>query len=199
MSIPGLSLGFRSPELTAPLDVAEALARVPERATGKGMFVAQLLAELDAARIPRPTSERFVPFADYPLRRCMELNVEIARLLYPRVPEREALRRVAWRSFGIFAESLLGRVLFGAFSGDVLAVLKLSTVALSRATSVGTHQAEVIGEREVVLHVDEGYFFAESFGVGMLEGLLLATKRTGRVQVDMRSPIAGSFHVELEP
>jgi uncharacterized protein (TIGR02265 family) len=190
--------GFRAPELTAPLDVREALARVPKRATGKGMFVAQLFGELDRRGIARPTDERFVPFADYPLPRLMALNVDIARLLYPRVPDREALRRVAWRSFGIFSESLVGRVLFGAFAGDAMAVLKLSAVALSRATNVGTHRVEVLDAHQVMLHVEDGYFFAESFGVGMLEGLFMATKRTGDVLVDMRSPTAGSFRVTLD-
>ncbi|MET0341826.1 MAG: DUF2378 family protein [Polyangiales bacterium] len=191
--------GYRAPELVAPLDVRESLARVPRHATGKGMFVARLLDELDAAGIARPTSERFVPFADYPLVRCMELNVEIARLLYPRAPEREALRRVAWRSFGIFAESLVGRVLFGALACDVMSVLRLSSVALARCTNVGTQRVEHCDPFTAILHVDDAYFFAESFGVGMVEGLFKASRRSGEVRVDMRSPTAGSFQILLDP
>lgn len=190
---------FRPPELVAPLDLREALGRVPRNATGKGMFVAHLLDELDAAGIARPTKERFVPFADYPLVRCMELNVEIAQLLYPRAPVREALRRVAWRSFGIFAESLVGRVLFGALACDVMSILRLTTVALARTTNVGSQRVEIVDPLTALIHVEDGYFFAESFGVGMVEGLFKAAKRVGNVRVDMRSPTSGSFQILLDP
>ena len=189
---------FGIPDFVSPLDLQQALQRVPPSATGKGMFVAQLLEELDRHNLPRPTKARFFPFSDYPLTVCMELNMQIARLLFPRRADREALRRVAWRSFGIFAESLVGKILFGALRHEVMAVLQLAALALSKTTNVGTCQFERVDERTALLHVTEAYMFAEPFGAGMLEGLLQSAGQRGQVLVQMTSPTSGAFFVQLE-
>jgi uncharacterized protein (TIGR02265 family) len=189
--------GFTAPDFRTPIDLAASLARVPAHATGKGMFVAKLLAELDARGIPRPTDERFVPFTDYPLTRCMELNLEIARLLHPRVPDREALRRVAWRSFSIFAESMLGRMFFGAIGRDPVAALNIACRALPTTTNVGAFRIEQLDGEHALMHVTDTYLFAEPFGAGMIEGVLQACGRDGEVLVKMAGDTDAVFFLGL--
>jgi uncharacterized protein (TIGR02265 family) len=189
--------GFEPADFRSPLDVPGLLARVPSHATGKGMFVARLLKELDELGIPRPTAERFLPFSDYPLTRCMELNLEIARLLHPRVPDREALRRVAWRSFTTFATSMVGRMIFGAVAHDPLDVLALAARALPMTTNVGEFVLEPIDGQHAIMHARSSYMFLEPFGAGMVEGVFAACKRDGEVLVRCESDTCCSFFIGL--
>jgi len=188
-------LGFVPVDVRLHVDVNAFVRRVPKHATGKGMFLVRLMQELDRRGIARPTSERFLPFSDYPLKRCLELNAEAARLMFPSLPLSDGLRRVAWTSFDTFAESLIGQVLFGAVGHDVESILKLSSRALSYATNVGTYELEVIRDRTAVLQVQDAFLFAEHFGVGMLEGVLRSCKCEGEVLASMTSPTSGAFYV----
>lgn len=187
--------GFMPVDLRAAVDVAGYIRRVPRHATGKGMFLARLLEELDRRGIARPTSERFLPFTDYPLQRCLELNAEAARLMFPTVAMSDALRRVAWSSFDTFANSLIGQVLFGAVRHDVESILKLASRALSYATNVGTYELEVVRNRTAVFRVNDAYLFAEYFAVGMLEGVLRSCDCQGEVLACMDSATHGAFYV----
>ncbi len=187
--------GFGPVNLRSPVDVAAYIRRVPPGATGKGMFLARLLEELDRRGIARPTSERFLPFRDYPLQRCLELNVEAARLMYPTVPLSDGLRRVAWNSFDTFANSLIGQVLFSAVRHDVGSLLKLSSSALSHSTNVGSYEIELVRERTAIFHVHDVFLFAEYFAIGMLEGLLRECECDGEVLSRMDSTTSGAFYV----
>jgi uncharacterized protein (TIGR02265 family) len=188
---------FGPPDYRSPIDLAEHLARVPPHATGKGMFLGKLFDELDERGIARPTQERFLPFHDYPLTRCLELNLQVARLLHPRVPDREALRRVAWRSFTTFASSIVGRVVFGAVGRNPIDVLSLATRALPMTTNVGDYTLESIDHQHAILHVHEGYLFVEPFGAGMVEGVFSACEHDGEVLVKRTSPTSCSFFIGL--
>ncbi len=187
--------GFVAVDLRVNVDVASYMRRVPRHATGKGMFLLRLLEELDRRGIARPTQERFLPFSDYPFQRCIELNAEAARLMYPTVPLSDALRRVAWWSFDTFADSLIGQVLFGAVRHDVASILKLSSRALSYTTNVGTYELDVVRDRTAVLHVHDAFLFAEYFAVGMLEGVLRSCECDGQVLSRMESLTSGAFYV----
>ena len=187
--------GFGSVDLEEDVDVAAYLKRVPKHATGKGMFLVRLLQELDRRGIARPTAERFLPFSDYPLRRCLELNAEAAKLMFPTLPLADGLRRVAWTSFDTFSGSLIGQVLFGAVGHDVESILKLASRAMAYTTNVGSQELEVVRDRTAVLQVHNAYLFAEYFGVGMLEGVLRSCGSEGQVLASMSSPTSGAFYV----
>lgn len=187
--------GFLPVNLRVVVDVNGYLKRVPRHAKGKGMFLVRLLEELDRRGIPRPTSERFLPFTDYPLQRCLELNAEAARLMFPTIPLSDGLRRVAWTSFDTFANSLIGQVLFGAVRHDVESILKLSSRALAYTTNVGSYELEVVRDRTAVFHVRDVYLFAEYFAMGMLEGVLRSCECDGQILSRMDSTTSGAFYV----
>jgi uncharacterized protein (TIGR02265 family) len=187
--------GFARPNLRSDVDVAAAISRVPRDATGKGMFLARLMSELDRRGIARPTQDRFLAFRDYPLAQCLEVNAAAARLMFPFVPLSEGLRRVAWTSFDTFASSLIGNVLFGAVGRDVESILRLASRAVGLATNVGSCHLEVVRDSTAVMTFDHNYLFAEPFGTGMLEGVLRSCECEGEVLVRMDSPIRGAFHV----
>lgn len=188
-------LGFAPVDLKANVDVAAYLRRVPKHATGKGMFLARLMQELDRRGIARPTQERFLPFGDYPMQRCLELNAEAARLMFPFTPLSDGLRRVAWTSFDTFAASLIGQVIFGAVGRDVESILRLASRAMAFATNVGEFQLEMVRERTAVLHVQDAFLFGEYFGVGMMEGVLRSCGSDGEVLARMETPTSGAFYV----
>jgi uncharacterized protein (TIGR02265 family) len=196
---PSRSPEFVLPDFAHPLNVEAALRRIPAHATGKGMFAARILSELDKRGIERPTQQRFLPFADYSLRQCAEVNVEVARLLFPTAPLAQGLRQLAWLSLETFADTLLGQAIFGAVRRDVMAILKLSSKGLTHAANVGEYELQILHEHAAIMHCIDMYFFGESFGVGMLEGMLRACHVEGEVLANMDSPTRGAFYIEWRP
>ena len=143
--------GFAPPDWGAPLDVENLLSEVPDDATAKGMFLARLLKEVTALGLSPPTTERFQAFHDYPLKRHLELHVEVASLLYPNEPPREGLRRLAGLAYQAFSETHIGKVILGVMGRDPVRIMKLAGRAMSHSSSIGRTETEVIDERTVII------------------------------------------------
>ena len=175
--------GFRPPRFDAPLDVSAFLARVPDGAVGKGMFLRRLFSELASRGHPQPTDETFQPFQDVPLSRCLELNVTAAQILYPGLPTPEALRRLAWLSFETFQDSLAGQLTLFSTQHNPHAIFSLTSTVVRLTTNVGSYRHRYIDSRSCMISARDTYFFAECFGVGMAEGVLRFCGRPGSVWV----------------
>jgi uncharacterized protein (TIGR02265 family) len=186
------------PDWNAPLDVHAYIGRVPKHATGKGMFLAQLQKEVQSRGLELPTREKFYAFRDYPLPLAMELIVEAAKLLHPGLSLREGIRRLAWSSYDVFRETMIGRVVFGAVGVNLGAIFKLAGRAVGHTTNVGQLETEPIDDRSVIVHVRDVYLFADCYSAGMAEGVLIASRRKGFVAQQMTGPTTGSFYVRWQ-
>lgn len=188
--------GFSLPDWRLPFDPTPYFDAVPEDATAKGMFL-QALFEEAACKDVRlgEEGERFYPFRNYPLRRCMELTVEAAEKPYPDLTLRDGIRRVAWLSYATFAQSMIGRVVFGVAGQEVGRILQLASKGASIASTVGKMEVVDLQKDSAVLRVSDIYIFAECFNVGMAESVLRACNREGIVAQQMFSPTEGDFYV----
>jgi uncharacterized protein (TIGR02265 family) len=178
-----VSSGFVPPRFDARVDLDAVLRRIPAHATGKGMFLNRLLAELSRRRLPLPTQETFSPLQDLPLRFCAELNLHAARALYPGLPLPEALRRVARLSFDTFQDSLAGKLILTGMHHDPHRVLALASRLVGYTTNVGTLESMFVDTRARLICARDTYLFCEWFGVGMAEGVLEACGKQGTVLV----------------
>ena len=190
--------GYEWPDWSAPLDVDAAIRAVPVGATGKGMFLERLMGELRRNGLSLTSRERFIPFKDYPLKQCLQVNVDAAKRLYPESSVRDALRRVAHLSFDTFARSMLGRITFSALGRDPAAIFRLAPVALRHSTNIGEFDVEMLGPSELIMHARDSYLYPQSFGVGMSEGMLESCGRTGLVAARQVSDHDWSFYVRWE-
>jgi len=174
----GSDEGFVAIDWSAPIDVAQRLAAVPDRAVVKGMFFRRYLDELGESG-----DRRYSSFKDYPLRDLMALQVRVARARHPDVPLREGLRRVGWLVFPTLLDSLVGRVLFGVLERDVGRIVSAVSKGYSLVQTTG--KAEVLlnrpGEARVALR--EMYNFADCYQVGILEGVMRHCGLDGEIRL----------------
>ena len=162
------------------------------------------LASLEMRRLAADLSRRgkgfkngkvYHAFSNYGLDECMRRNVEAAQLLHPSLPLREGLRRVAWQSFDTFASSTIGGVTLAAVRHEPAAIFRLADRAMNLSVSTGTHRTEVIDNQSLIVHAEDVYFFPDSFGVGVAEGVLRSCKRIGSVAIKKHSPTRYAYLV----
>jgi uncharacterized protein (TIGR02265 family) len=186
-------LGFRRPNLVDPLDVAEHLRLIPDSATVKGLVIDSCLDAVRDAQVALPTNERFTPFRDYSMRMFVELNVACARAISPDKPLPEALCIVGRHLFPKFTSSLLGRVMYGVFRGDVTSILRMAQKSFEQTQNMGRVKTTVIDSHTVRLHFSNTYTFIDTYHVGIMQGTLQACGVEGEVLVNMASLTEGDL------
>jgi uncharacterized protein (TIGR02265 family) len=187
--------GFELPDWDAPFDPQLYFDIVPLDATAKGMFLQALADEAERLGKTFELPRRYYAFHNYPLQECMELTLEAAKLIHPDASLREALRRLGRLSYRTFADSMIGRAVFGIAGGDVGRILSLASKGASVASTVGKIEVASQGESSATLRVSEIYVFAECFNVGIAEGVLEVCGREGYVAQRMTSLTEGEFLV----
>ena len=191
--------GFSIPDFAAPLDVAAHLAMVPATATVKGTIAQSTVDALVAAGKPKP-AKSYAPFRDYPTKELIELNIESVRVLFPDAPLREGLRQLGRNLFPTFTQTLIGKVMYGVFGGNIASILKLANKSYEMTQNTGKVKTQVLAERVVQLNFASSYTFLSSFHYGVLEGTLEACKAGGAVYFKPgASPNDGDFYVAWEP
>ena len=189
---------FIAPRFTDALDVEGMKRLVPANATCKGLVAESALDALRAARLPLPPV-KFVAFRDYPLIDVMDLFVAAAITLSPGVPLRTALRTLGNGLFPKFTNSLLGRVMYGVFGGNVMAILRLANKSFEQTQNTGKLSTHVLDRTSVRLGFSTTYTFLDSYHVGVVEGTLKACGVDGEVLVKMTSPTDGDMLVRWTP
>jgi uncharacterized protein (TIGR02265 family) len=186
-------LGFHRPNLTDPVDVEEHLRLVPDRATAKGLVAESILDAVRDAGLAPITRERFTAFRDYPMRDLLQLKVDAARAISPDKPLGEALCIVGRHLFPKFTSSLLGRVMYGVFRGDVTSILRMAQKSFEQTQNMGRVKTTVIDSHTVRLHFSNTYTFVDTYHVGVMQGTLQACGVEGEVLVNMTSMTEGDL------
>jgi uncharacterized protein (TIGR02265 family) len=187
--------GFVTPDTTGPLDVAAALERCPPEATTRGMFLADIVEALQKKGLPVPATT-YHAFGTYPQRDFITVAAAAAKALYPELGEREGLRRLGRLAYPIFADTMIGKVMFGVLGNDVGAVMRVSPGAYEAVLSHGRAELMDSGPRHARVRLSNVATFLDSYQVGVFEGTLLACKVPGTVKVRLESPVTGEFLVE---
>lgn len=153
-------------------ELRQLIARVPPNATVKGMFLKGFLDSLDREGVPRPTSDRFIPFKDYPLTRFMSLLLEQTQILWPNRSPRESLRELGRYAFPTFAESMVGRVAFAVAGNDWAHALSLTDVAYRHSLNPATTRLVDVTEKSATLEFRDVWNFCDCYQVGVFEGAM---------------------------
>ena len=182
-----LSAGdFVDPDLQSPLDVEARLSQTPTSSTTKGMFLEQLGRAARTSGVP--CEARYVPFREYPLQDFMRLLNDCARARFPKLPVREAFRRVGWDAFPTLMNSVAGKVIFSFARADAHGVLRLAPQGYKQSLSHCTVALRVSSPGQVVLEYRDVWNFPECYHVGVVEGACRAFGSEARVRVRVLSP-----------
>ncbi|HEX7664383.1 MAG TPA: DUF2378 family protein, partial [Polyangiaceae bacterium] len=126
----------------------------------------------------------FLPFLSYPYAEMLTIMSAGSRLVHPRVPPGEALRRMGCRAYTRLAETKVGQLVFGAIGNDVQRILMAGPRGYQLSSNFGTLTAEVAGDKRVLYHFRNMPCLLETYQVGIIEGGLEAIKAHATVKVD---------------
>ena len=157
------------------------ISETPAHATVKGMYIDSFLQTLEQKRIPRPTSDRFVSFKDYPLQRYMTMLLEACPTLYPHCSIREGLKRQGRLVYPTLASSTVGKIMFAIAGRSWQAALPLASRAWEISLNPGSATLSEVTKNSAILSLRDVYHFADCFQVGIMEGAMETFLVTGTV------------------
>jgi uncharacterized protein (TIGR02265 family) len=164
---------FSEPDWTAPLDTASAIQAIPTTSTVSGMFLEALLVAARKNRVPVSAQwpSQFATFRFYPLRDHGRLLAELAPLMLPDLPIRQALRVMGRTAPGVLLGSTVGKVVLGSVEGvhDIL-----DTVTRTFPINLKPSTAEIVdrGDNHALVRLTDVYLFMDCHQVGVLEGTM---------------------------
>ena len=195
---------LRDPDFEAPVDIEAHLDALPPEATCKGLFFLDVLqrlskspTEVDVFRAAQLPARRYVAFRDYSLGDAYRLTLAATRVLFPRYPLGEGLRRMGQSTFDAVLTTHIGRSLFGILGTDVEPILLTGPKAFKLLVSIGQVTAEKTAPRVFTFRVQEFPAFLETYQVGVLEGVLRHCKQHGKVRIAVQTLSAATLEVKL--
>jgi len=180
--------------------------RIPANHMVKGLFFTRLLDlvgdRLKTKSIPmleRPLLRRYLPFADYPQVDYSRLTVACAGELYPELPLREAMRRVARDDFQVYFSSRLGAVML-ALLGDVRSSLLRFPDMFRTVLKGGRFSARELSDTAIELRLEDFYGWVDCYPVGTVEGLVLHHGAPVDIEVEISDDVlSATYVVHLPP
>ena len=169
--------------LSGPLRLEERFDALSPTASVKGMFFADVVAEVERRTRSTPGRGRYLAFRDYPFREWIEILAEAAELAYPAVPPLEGIRAIGRRAYPLFKESVAGAVIVALAGRTIAGTLKHLPRALRVAQNLGHIDIAELQEGRAVLELRELYDFPGAYYVGVVEGILEGFGADGEVRV----------------
>jgi len=179
--LPEVPPGFLPPDDQSPLRLDEIVAQTPPEAQVRGMFFNSYLAEAKRRGVAIPGAGAYVGFKFYPVRDWQRFIVEVAARLHPGAPLRGALRKLGLSAYPTFAESIVGRVVFGVLGKDLSRIMRVASKGFEHSLSSAEVVLRAADERSAHLHLRGVYGFLDCYNVGVFEGAMRVCERTGDV------------------
>ena len=170
--MPIVKSNFVEPRWDAPLDVDGCMRIIPDSATVTGMFLEPLVEMARARHQPLPSArDRYVAFRFYPLREHAALLLETCALVYPKLPLRQALRKLGRAAPQALLRSTIGKITVGSASGPAEV---LAAMVKAYPLNVRPCRAELleISHGLAVVRIEELHYFLDSHHIGAFEGVL---------------------------
>jgi uncharacterized protein (TIGR02265 family) len=190
--------------LLGDLDVEAFVGRVPKDAACKGMYFADLLTILRRlgsggdARVADLMTKRYVPFRDYPLADHMRMTAVASRLLFPDCCTREAMRRLGWKAFPTFVQSLIGRIVFKTLGPDLDQIFAAGPKSFEVSLTRGRAKATRLGDAHWSYEFREMYGFLDTYYVGVMEGPIRRYGFTPEMRLGLSDPSTGSMIIRWQ-
>ncbi|MFW6067924.1 MAG: DUF2378 family protein [Myxococcota bacterium] len=195
-------LRFVRPDFSGDLDPQPYLERVPPDALCKGMFFHDVMKaarrispEAERDLLPQMGRRRYVAFKDYPLREHMELTARMVRRLYPSLPTREGMRRLGWLAYPTFAESMVGRVVFGVLGKDLDRIYEVGPRAFEVSLTRGRAVARRMGTAHWRYELEDIFGYLDTYYVGVMEGPIRHNGHVPDVRIHLTSPSDGVMDI----
>jgi uncharacterized protein (TIGR02265 family) len=165
--------------LSYAVDIERFLKACPPDESTQGTFLQYIRDEVVKRMGAAPAKlfeglprERWLPFLKYPLRELMQIVVNAARILHPKLPLSEGMRRVGWFAYPSFAATMAGRVVLFAFGETLEDVIR----SVPKAYAVCVPEAQVTLtshlERHFKLEFRGVYCFVDTYHRGVIEGAI---------------------------
>ncbi len=179
-----------SPSLGHAIDVERYLKACPVDETTQGTFLQHVRDEVVKRTgsvpprlfdgLPR---DRWLPFLKYPLRELMHLVVNAARILYPKLPLAEGLRRVGWFAYPSFAATMAGRVVLFAFGETLEDVFRSGPKAYAISVPDAQVTLTLLKEGHLEAELRGVHCFVDTYHRGVVEGAIWCHGFEPRVEV----------------
>lgn len=173
-------------------DAEERFAKFPAEFTLKGLFFPRLVlmlgdewTKLESSLQAPPHFGKYFPFSDYPQVDYSRLTYAVSKKCFPRLPLREAARRVARRDFEVFADSRVGGVMLSMLAGVDSALLKLPQI-LDIVLSGGSCKGTRLDDKAVRLEWDNFLGWLDCYSIGMVEGIVSHFGHAATIEVRMQ-------------
>ncbi|MEY4513235.1 MAG: hypothetical protein RLZZ450_5357 [Pseudomonadota bacterium] len=148
-------------------------AEEPRAASGvtvKGFYMRALIKELASQGHHANPAVSYRDFGDYPVAAAHDLLLDCKQRMYPNERPSEGMRRLGWIIYPTLLSTMLGRVIFGSFGNDLLAVLRAAGRGFEVSISQVRYEPMELNERSAKVHVYDFPLFPDSFLVGVFEG-----------------------------
>jgi hypothetical protein len=116
-------------------------------------------------------------------------------VVYAGVPAREGLRRLGRGVYGMMLESIVGRVIFGAFARDISSAIRLTSRGYE--VSASHSRAELLRHEDglAIIRLNSGCLFRESYQIGIFEGAFAHFRLA--VEIAVRTPMPGTTDLRV--
>jgi uncharacterized protein (TIGR02265 family) len=177
-------------------DVKQRLAVLPPSARVRGLYFGSIESALEAAgrlAVYRGMfPERFSALGWHSAHDLMQRLVVGGALIAS--PERvhEGMFEIGRRNAVAFSESMLGRLMLRVLSRDPRKLLQQGVAGRRQSWSVGgTWRLELVSDRHAVMHMQEEYFYIESYLLGAAQGTFDAIGLAVQTAVELDDPYCG--------
>jgi uncharacterized protein (TIGR02265 family) len=167
------------PSLAYGIDVERYLKACPLDESTQGTFLQYIRDEVVRRMGSAPAKlfeglprERWLPFLKYPLKELMHLVVNAARILYPKQPLAEGLRRVGWFAYPSFAATMAGRVVLFALGESMDDVVRCLPKAYAVCVPDAEATVRVHKERHFEVELRGVHCFVDTYHRGVIEGAI---------------------------
>lgn len=182
LAVPAPPEGFLPIDDAAPFDLEAYMKATPNFATVRGMFFQAYVAEAQRRRVKLVTVTRdYLGFKHYPMREWQAVVAEAAEKFYPTLTLRGGLRRLGQRAYPTFADSTVGKVIFGVMGKDLSRIMRMALKGWQQAVNTAAGKVVDAGDNHVRMHLVGLYGFMDSFNLGVYEGTIETCDRRGEV------------------
>jgi len=186
---------FLEPDWQASVDFKARIAAVPANAVVRGLFL-QVIAD-GVTRGPKAKA-RYTAFKTYPMREYLELLAAGAQEDRS-VSSAESVRRMGWRVYSSYADTITGTAIFAIAGRDFRRVIEVAPSSYKVALTPGSVRVRSIENYQAEVELRDIYNLPDLHQVGIWEGAMQACGVTGHIRTRILDFGAVDFHVSWEP